>query len=325
MNQKITLLTNPPFPIVYTSNLRFRLGNYFNYLISTIIKKELPMGKTGPETVLSNLYKGLLLSNFEVFYNPPVFAVSSLVGVLSDINTLDWAIKAKQKNKISKLIAGPNLVILPSDNNSIICSDMIDIVVTPCEWVSKLYCSMDSSLQHKIREWPVGVDSNYWTPSSGNIRNKWIIYDKSNEEDKEIVNHVESHLISKGINYYKIVYGKYKPEDYKNLLDTAVAMIVITASESQGLAQFEAWSCNIPTLIWDRGFWINLDKGIKWKGASSSPYFSELCGEKFSGVNDFINTLDEFIYKLNSYHPRDYILSNFTLEICAKKYTDLFK
>ncbi|MBA4319038.1 MAG: hypothetical protein C0412_11625 [Flavobacterium sp.] len=324
MNQKVTILSKPPFPIVATRNPYYRFRYYLDYILHLAKKNTYPIGVNGPNSVIINLSKGLMLNKFEFNVNPTVFSTNSHVGVLSDVNALNWAIRAKELNKIKKLVAGPNLVVLPSENDAIICSDQIDIVITPCKWVSELYISNAPQLKQKIREWPVGVDTNLWSPINGVTRNKWILYDKSNDGGKEIVDLIESELISRGYNYQKIVYGNYSPQNYLSLLRSAVAMIVVSTSESQGLAQLEAWSCNVPILVWDRGFWKSRDGSMEWIGASSSPYLSESCGDRFVGENDFVQKLDEFISQINSYKPRDFILTNFTLEIGAQKYIELF-
>lgn len=325
MMKRITILTKSPQSKNNPNISYFGIKNYFKNLIHNI-KNNIQQKRTinGPDSVLANLNKGLRSIREKNNLNPTFYSVNPNVGVLSDINALIWAINAKENQKIIKLIAGPNLVVLPSDNNSILCSERIDIVVTPCKWVSDLYCFIAPQLKSRIKEWPVGIDTEYWKPSTGSTRNEWILYDKSEYGGKEIVLLVESELVSRGIKYQKIVYGSYSPEEYKKLLNKASAMIVVSPSESQGLAQFEAWSCNVPTLIWDRGFWKSNDGSFEWIGASSSPYLSVSCGKKFIDSNDFSNKLDEFIDQLISYTPRDYILRNFTLEICAKKYVDLF-
>ena len=324
MNHNISILSKPPFPFTDPDNPKSRRSYYLDYLRKSILGNELSKSETGPDSVMVNLTSGLKLNNWNVKVNPSFFSVDRIVGVLSNVYALEWAIQAKRQKRIDKLIAGPNLVVLPLDDNAILCSEQIDIVITPSQWVSNVYCSIAPQLKHKIREWPVGVDTNRWSPNVGMKRSKWIIYDKSINGGKEIVDQVESELVHRGYEYQKINYGNYSPQEYKTTLSSAIAMVIVSASESQGLAQFEAWACDVPTLIWDRGFWVSRDNSIVWKGASSSPYFDESCGDKFIGKNDFSNNLDKFITHLNSFSPRNYILDNFTLEICAQKYITLF-
>lgn len=100
-------------------------------------------------------------------------------------------------------------------------------------------------------------------------------------------------------------------------------MIVLSPHESQGIAQFEAWSCNVPTLVWDKRRWEWRDLVFEHPDVSSSPYLTEECGMRFTGAEDFEFTFDEFVGQLGGFTPRDYVLSHFTLAKSAQAYVSL--
>ena len=104
--------------------------------------------------------------------------MSDNVGVLSNIDALRWAVSAKQQGKIKKLVAGPNLVVLPTDEDSIICSKEIDVILTASSWVTNYWIEMIPDLKGKIYEWPIGVDTNYWEPSRDVKKKHILIFDK---------------------------------------------------------------------------------------------------------------------------------------------------
>jgi hypothetical protein len=80
---------------------------------------------------------------------------------------------------------------------------------------------------------------------------------------------------------------------------------------------------NIPILAWDRGIWLDPNR-TRWEArpvaASSVPYFSHACGERFTGVADFDAALDRFWSKLESYTPRDYVREHLSPSASAERY-----
>lgn len=282
----------------------------------------------GPLVVQRNLIAGLSRIGCPFRPNPPTFAVTPYVGVLSDINALQWAIQAKQEGRIERLVAGPNLVVTPLEADGILCAPEVDVVVTPCQWVSEWYVSLAPQLESKVMEWPVGIDTDFWCPDTTVHSDKprqWLIYDKTREEDKAVLKAVQSELDRRGEPYEVIVYVRYTQEYYRSLLRRSKAMIVLSPSESQGIAQMEAWACDVPVFVWDR-------HRIEWKdlvfdgpSASSSPYLSAECGMRFSNQQDLDDILDQFVQNLEHFSPREYMLRNFTLSKAALSYVNIFR
>src|SRR6266853_3793648 len=103
-------------------------------------------------------------------------------------------------------------------------------------------------------------------------------------------------------------------------------MVFICEHETQGLAYEQALSCGVPVLAWDRGgCWQDSEfypHKVRFEPVSSVPYWDERCGMKFVEVAEFPARLDEFWERAgrNGFRPRDYILENLTLEICAQRY-----
>ena len=118
-------------------------------------------------------------------------------------------------------------------------------------------------------------------------------------------------------------YGKYTLGTYKGLLARSRAMLFLCEHETQGMANQEALASNVPVLAWDQGFWLDPNRS-KWEPnaipASSVPYFSEACGERFSGLDDFAPALDRFLERLPTYAPRAWVSSHLSPAKSAELY-----
>jgi glycosyltransferase involved in cell wall biosynthesis len=104
-------------------------------------------------------------------------------------------------------------------------------------------------------------------------------------------------------------------------------MVFLCEHETQGLAYQEALASNVPILAWDNGYWLD----PLWKRfsktmipATSVPYFSPDCGERFADLKAFAPALDRFLERLPSLQPRKYIAENLTMERSAEIYADYY-
>ena len=230
-------------------------------------------------------------------------------------------------------------------------SEVIDLVIVPSQWVKDFYASFDKtqnnadinrpqnsadtkqkdadskqfqrdstcyqrnsvSFKDKIRVWPAGVEI---CPESKEKREGCLIYKKN--VDENLFNFILKHLKSQNIDYQVIKYGRYKKEKYFQALNKIKFMIYLQEVESEGIALLEAWMRNVPTLVWNRGYWQY--KKYKWHGSSSAPYLTEDCGTFFKGKEDFVTKFNIFIKNLSNFNPREYSLRNFTDEVVAKNF-----
>ena len=96
--------------------------------------------------------------------------------------------------------------------------------------------------------------------------------------------------------------------------------------ESQGFALQEALSMNIPLLVWNVKS-MNQEENINYPEIFGTviPYWDERCGEYFYEQNEFIETYDRFIDKLDTYKPREYVLDNLSVEVCSERFKELLK
>jgi hypothetical protein len=177
--------------------------------------------------------------------------------------------------------------------------------------------------------WPVGIDTEFWKWDRDiQKRYDFLIYDKVRWEHEKyeasLIEPIRQELRRRGFTYSEIRYGYYEEEIFREELRNCRAMIFLCEHETQGIAYQQALACGVPILAWDRGgYWQDpafYPHQVKFGPVTSVPYWDERCGRRFSHLAEFPEELSEFWAKLSNYSPRDYILQNLTLEICARKY-----
>jgi hypothetical protein len=249
----------------------------------------------GHPAVTRSLVEGLQKINISVNYNPQkVDSLSDTVIVLGGVPALKQAINFKKKGVIKKLLAGPNLVVFPSQQKEILSSTHLDICIVNCDWTKKLYETDLPALKRKISIWPAGVDVHFWYPKA-QVRDTILIYIKKRPSDIEFppVNSYLS-LIEEitDMRVEVLQYGQYKISEYKNSLQRAALMVGFSTNESQGLAWAEAWSMDVPTFIW------KVDKyymqGVGHIDCSASPYLTNQTGVFFDDLDDFSTKILNF-------------------------------
>jgi hypothetical protein len=202
-------------------------------------------------------------------------------------------------------------------------------LLVPGEWMRQMF---EPYYGNKVLSWPTGIDTDKWQPTKSDKPFDFLIYDKIRwENDKyqaELIDPMVQTLKDKNLTYHHIKYGQYKPDELKDKLSQSKAVIFLCEHETQGLAYQQILSTNTPIFAWDRsGYWQDPyyypDK-VKYQPVSSVPYWDDRCGMKFTDAGDFERGLNTFFKNIAQFKPRNYILENLTLEICAQKYVDIY-
>ena len=245
--------------------------NFFKILVKNLLTifSNYPKSNLGPTNVFVNLTEGLRKNGIKFNVNPSNENVYNICLVLSGIDNLKKCIILKKNKKINVLLAGPNVVTVPSEHSYIIFSKSIDKILVPSDWVKKLYLSYKKECKN-ISIWFSGVKiSNF---KSGK-RNKVLIYLKNkNSFFEKCINYLNTN----NIDFRILKYGFFSQKTYFELLRQSRIMIYFSSSESQGIAMQEAWSKNVPTLVYKQSFWIYGKRKFK---ASSSPYLNTKHGQ----------------------------------------------
>lgn len=304
--EKITILTEP--------SGRSLIGQA-RYLYSNLMKRRV---KSGPAAVVRSLVSGFDQLGVDYNFNPMVTKeIGKVVVVLSNFKALEQAIDLKRTKIIDKIIAGPNIAMLPNQITSLKDSVLIDVYIHPSISVVKWWNSLDPKFCVNQKVWYAGVDAGYLSAYEDQKR-QILIYKKKCPEVlfRGVVKHVSELKLSYGV----IKYGRYSMSEYKSLLSKSTLMVYLSESESQGIALFEAWSCNVPTLVWNKGYSF-------WKkyrfSSSTAPYLSETTGAFFKNISEFKIELEEMQERIYKFHPREWILLNGTDMIAARKMLEI--
>ncbi len=271
----------------------------------------------GHPGVTRSLLSGLRILGVPFEYN--IFSKKSdTVIVLSGINYLREAIRLKKEGKIKKLIAGPNLVTRADEYGGICSSPEVDICVVPSEWVKVAYQEEVSALLGRIKVWAAGVNEIFWIPSKKQ-RSKIIIYWKT--ESEEFIRQIETVLRKYPFEVVRVRYGKYGVDEFRNYLNESVFAIFVSVSESQGLALAEAWSMNVPTLVWNPEKLVA--HGRIYSQVSSAPYLTSSTGYFWKTIDELWELLSRLINNSFRFRPRNDVLEHFTDKRVAQNMLNL--
>lgn len=259
----------------------------------------------GPGKVVSNLAKGLELNGVEVLHNQ----MGDYNGCLQA-----WGTPIAQMD--SKTLVGPNLCVLPSELPWIWTH--FNKMVVPSLWIKEMYESFDciKSGSTDLHVWAVGIDTDKFCPSED--KKKWdvLLYVKRREEEAK---EIQEYLQRLGFSVVILVYGKYNEEQLIRFARESKCCVLLTNTESQGIAYQEILSMGVPCYVLDKKVW---DDYAGWSFAATSvPYFDEQCGVIRNSIEEF----EEFYSKLYCFNSRKYIVDNLNLKKMARCYIDIIE
>jgi len=245
------------------------------------------------------------IPNFDIIYSPN-----------SPINT------ERYPNK--KFIFGPHFSVLPDGKlHQIhnICKN--SVYIQPSRWTADMWINKGANHILPIIPFPFPVATEIFKPLNSGGREKVFIYFKRRRPEE--LEFLKAELDRRGIRYVIFDYVKrYVENDYLQYLQQAKYGIILDAHESQGFAIEEALSCNTPLLVWcAQTMNQEYNSGYEPIPCTSVPYWDERCGEIFYKQEEFETQYDEFINKLDTYKPREYVLENLSVEKCAKRLREL--
>lgn len=206
----------------------------------------------------------------------------------------------------------------------------VEKVLVPGEWMRRMW---EPYFGNNVVSWPVGIDTDRWRATGRSKRLDFLLYDKvrwkHDEFEQTLSSPIRHEIRNRRLSFTEIRYGRYREEDYQDLLNRCCAMIFLCEHETQGIAYQQALSAGVPILAWDRGgYWQDpsfFPREVKFEPVTSVPYWDDRCGRTFRDFNEFPVKLEEFLDKLRAgeFVPREYILENLTLEKCARRYLEI--
>jgi hypothetical protein len=316
----VTILTDPiPTELQYFEE---RLKKKVRPLLRRVDGKP-PLQKPrygGHFAVTRSLIEGLQKANIPFVYNPQREKdCTERVIVLAGINTLVQAIALRKSGIIKKLAAGPNIVTYPGDSPDVVGSPCIDRYIVNSNWTKTLYALDLPELEPKLIIWPAGVDEQFWKPVGLPKHPRSMLF-YAKRPERKLLEDCRQIAVEAGFEVTILKYGTYVPTQYKDLLDRNSVMVHFVEQESQGISLCEAWSMDVPTLVWNPGFFF-------WQGhnvvSSSAPYLSKETGAFFRDAVEFKGVLRQLISHSFQFSPRKWVLENQTDERSAQHLMDL--
>jgi hypothetical protein len=266
----------------------------------------------GPGKVAYNLMHGL-----------HKLGVPYVVNQEADLNGCLTAWGPRFMDLPKNTLVGPNLVVVPTDIPQL-WYHFKDVLV-PCQWVKDMYETFEITENVNIHVWPVGIDTDKFSPGWVSKDNDCLIYFKrgSEETKQELIRLLDVYELS----YELITYGSYTEEQLIDVARRSRFCVTITGTESQGIAYQEILSMGVPCYVIDKLVWD--DQPPTECPATSVPYFDDRCGIKCPDLSRLEEFIDELFFEQvlakSNYDPRQYILDNLTLEKCASEYVKLLE
>jgi glycosyltransferase involved in cell wall biosynthesis len=228
---------------------------------------------------------------------------------------LRQAAELRRRGRVQFLAAGPTNALLPEQCNDILRLPEIDRIVVPSQWVKDLYAVEAPELVPKLRICAAGVDPDYWKPREPRTPGRRaLLYWKNAPEI--LVREAEAVLDRTGVSTKFIRYGHYQSSDYRTALDDSDFTVHFSTFETQGLSLAEAWSMDVPTIVW------NPQSEAKWRGrrfraGSSCPYLTEFTGIAFRTFQALEQAIKTILDHPERFSPRAWLLSNMTDAMCS--------
>jgi len=245
-----------------------------------------------------------------------------------DLNEYDAVYSPTYPIDISKypntrFIFGPHFSVFP-ENNLQSSKGPNSVYIQPSKWAADVWNVSPLCNGINIRPVPFGVDTDRFTETIPlEQRTQVFVYYKTrNPEDLQ---YIRDKLQTLCIPYTLFSYdNRYNEEEYVQCLHNAKYGIWIGRHESQGFALEEALSCNVPLLVWDV-LSMNQEYGQNYNDipATVLPYWDSRCGEFFYKREHFDYAFRLFMSKLHQFKPREYVLSNLTMDKCEKEFLKL--
>jgi hypothetical protein len=282
----------------------------------------------GHFAVTRSAVEGMKAIGVDAAYNPTSLrGVAEHVVVLSGVAALRQAIGWKREGRIRRLLAGPNIVNLPSDAGAVLCAPEIDVVITPSRHVLDLYVDDCPELRGRCTAWPAGVDVGFWTPEPAErAEPRLLFYAKPQNWDGGSVESYRELVARRGFGIIDVQYGAYRPAGYREALRRSTALVAFVNAESQGLAWAEAWACDVPTLICHRDS-TEFRNSARLSGrrvpTSPAPYLSPATGRLFRDLQDFDALVQELEQPASPFTPRAWAVEHMSDEACARQLHDL--
>jgi glycosyltransferase involved in cell wall biosynthesis len=318
----LTVLTAP------VPTARRRVYEDLSRRIRPIVKPGAPLRRVSPypghHALVRSVVEGLRAIGADFNFNPRRLEAIGPVVYAPANEALLQAAGLKRAGAVEYLVAGPVNALFADECDNILLTPEIDRVIVASEWVLDLFGDAPQ-LAAKSRVCPCGVDAEYWKPSGRARRDTAVVYWKSGDE--AFCRQVEQIVRACGLEPRRLhsragEHEHFSSGDFKKLLDEARAAVFLSTFETQGLALSEAWSMDVPTMVWDprgRAEW----RGHSFQAGSSAPYLTPATGRLWRTLDELEPALRGMLAEQSPVRPREWLVAHMTDAICSAALYDI--
>ena len=323
----------PPFLTVLTTpvpSARARLVRDLRGVARRIVKPGAPLPAVSPYpghfALVRSVVEGLRAIGADFNFNPERLSEVARVVYAPANEALLQAIALKRAGRIDYLVAGPVNALFADECDGILRAPEIDRLIVAHEWALELF-RQTPALEAKSRACPCGVDVEWWKPSARAATRIALVYWKSGDE--AFCEQVERIVRACGLEPRRIrsMHGEhsiFSPADYRRLLGESAIGVFLSTFETQGLALAEAWSMDVPTVVWDpqgTAAW----RGRSFASRSSAPYLTPAAGRTFRTLDELEPVLRAALADRSAFRPREWVLANMTDAICSARLLEIIR
>jgi hypothetical protein len=313
----LTVLTAPILPAPH------RFYQALRGAIRAAVKPGVPVPRPsqypGHFALVRSVVEGLRAIRADFNFNPRSFGELARVVYAPANEALRQAIDMKRRGAVDYIVAGPVNALFADESNGILQEPEIDLVIVPSEWTIDFYRGVPA-LVAKSRVCPCGVDAELWKPAGHAKERAAVVYWKSGSDS--FCEAVEAIVRSAGLEPLRFrsrhgEHGIFTPAAYQDALNRAAIGVFLSTFETQGIALAEAWSMNVPTVVWDpqgEAEW----RGRTFKSGSSAPFLTPSTGIAFRTTGDLEPALGRALSGLADFQPRAWVLAHMTDAVCAE-------
>ncbi|MFI5179367.1 MAG: hypothetical protein ACHQO8_12415 [Vicinamibacterales bacterium] len=317
----LTVLTAPILPAPQRAYQRARRA--LRPLVKPGIAPPATTPYPGHYALTRSVVEGLRAIRADFNFNPTRLSDLSRVVYAPANEALRQAAALKREGAIDYLVAGPVNALFADESDGVLRLPEIDRLIVACEWARDLLADAPQ-LVEKSRVCPCGVDADVWTPSPG-AKPKAVVYWKSGAES--FCREVEAIVRARGLEPVVVAsahgdHARFTPASFRQALDASVVSVFLSTFETQGIALAEAWSMDVPTIVWNpcgQAEW----RGRSFHSSSSCPYLMPATGLAWRTLDECGAALDEALRHRGRFQPRQWVLDHMTDAICSRQLYDI--
>jgi len=234
----------------------------------------------------------------------------------------------------SKFIFGPQFWVLPDPNHPFFTQSKPEhysrcIYTYLSNWIIGVFNEFIDTSKSNIPFLPLPFGLDIRPIKKEIIEYDCLVYYKARHPS--LLNFIELALNSLTLKYKVYKYGSYDRSEYIQTLGKSRFAIWLGSHESQGFGFQECLATGTPIFVYDvkslkdecsTNGQFNYTEYSQVLTATTASYWDSRCGMKVYSNEEFIERLPEFILKLDSFRPSEYVKETLSDEVCFKRFLD---